>query len=355
MSKQTLQEETSDTLTAHQIEVNKFGQSQRKKIMDDISLLLIDIKTTLLNGSEEVTLGELRDMIRTANRMFKEGFREIRNSVEEGAFELLQVELTGQTKLLQELIDDYEVQYTVREPSHVLATRALKDLPIEDLTFATWFDIWEKKTNGRMKSGLFSEHSDDKSRTDLVQDVFGRGKDPFVFQTFLGSHRDMNGLLISIVDGTNSISTSSIADSNSGIIEAVIWNSCLCSTTCARCASLHGAIRWINGVDETDGNEIPLHPNCLCFWTYKYKNVKSMDAKVPKTARSAINSNEVPKKFPLWYNGVSQKRRIELFGRTKVKMIDSGEIKVSQLLTKKNRRVYTLDELKQKGYKIPTK
>ena len=355
MPKQTLQEETSDVLTSHQIEVNKFGQANRKKIMDDISALLIDIKTTLLNGSQEVSLGDLRNMIATANRMFKSGFKVIRNNVEEGSYDLLKVELEGQTKLLQALLDDYKVPYTVRQPSDILARKALQDLPIEDLTFETWFDIWEVKTNGRMKSGLFSEYIGDKDRTKLVEDVFGRGKDPFVFQTFAGSHRDMNGLLISIIDGTNAISTDSLANSNSGIIKGVQWNSCLCATTCARCASLHGAIRYQNGADETDGNEIPLHPNCLCFWTYKYKKAKSMDAKVPKTARSAINSNEVPKKFPLWYNGISEKRKIDLFGKTKSQMISSGEITVSQILTKKNRRVYTLEELANKGYKIPNK
>jgi hypothetical protein len=351
----TLQEETSDALTEHQIEVNKFGQSQRKKIMDDISALLIDIKTTLLNGSQEVSLGDLRNMIATANRMFKSGFKVIRNNVEEGAYDLLKVELEGQTKLLQELIDDYEVPYSVRQPSDILARKALKDLPIEDQTFETWFSLWEIKTNGRMKSGLFSEYIGDKDRTKLVEDVFGRGKDPFVFQTFARSNADMNGLLISIIDGTNAISTDSIANSNTGIIKGVMWNSCLCATTCARCASLHSAIRYQNGVDETDGNEIPLHPNCLCFWTYLYKKPNSMSVKVPLNARSAINSNEVPKKFPLWYNSISKKRKIDLFGKTKSQMISSGEITVSQLLTRKNRRVYTLDELRTKGYKIPNK
>jgi hypothetical protein len=359
MPKQTLQDETSDALTEHQIELNKYGQAQRTKVMDKISELLIDIKTTLLKGSQEVTLGELRNMMRIANRMFKEGFKAIRTETEEETYELLQLELTEQTKLLQNLIDDYEIPYDVREPSYILAKRKLKDLPIEDNTFETWFNLWEVKTNGRMKSGLYSEYTtidgESKDRTTLVEDVFGRGKDPFIFDTFKGSNRDMNGLLISIIDGTNSVTSDSIAQSNSGIIEGVIWNSVLDSGTCARCASLNNSIRYLNGPDETDGNEIPLHPNCLCFWTYLYKKPKSMSVKVPKTASTEINSQKGLKKFPLWYNSLSDLRKAELLGRTKVKMIDSGEITVSQLLTKKNRRVYTLDELKQKGYKIPEK
>jgi hypothetical protein len=355
MPKQTLQEETADALTEHQIELNKFGQAQRKKFMDDISLLLIDIKLTLLKGSQQVTLVDLRNMITLSNKMFKEGFKAIRSNVEEETYNLLKVELEGQTKLLQELIDDYEVPFIVREPSFVLAKRALKDLPIKQLPFDDWFSIWEQKTNGTMKARLFSESNDDKDRTKLVEDVFGREADPFMFDTFKGANRDMNGLLISIIDGANSVTSEAIANSNTGVIEGIQWVSCLCSTTCASCSSLHGAIRYIKGPDETDGNEIPLHPNCLCFWTYLYKNPKSMDAKVPKTAVSGINSKNTPKKFPLWYNGISEKRKVALFGKAKYKMLESGEITVSQLLTGKNRRVYTLDELRTKGYKIPTK
>jgi len=355
MPKKTLQEETSDVLAEKTIEVNKFGQAQRKRVLDEISALLFSIKQQLLQGPDEVSLGDLRNMIRTANRMFKEGFKIIRGTYEEEVFDLLQMALEEETVLLQGLLDDYEVDYTVREPSYVLAQRRLKDTPIEDQTYETWFNIWSTKTNGRMKSGLFTEYGLENDRETIVNNVFGRGSNPLKAQTFLRSSADMNGLLITIIGSTNSVSAYSVAQSNTSIIEGSQWNSCLCPTTCPSCASLHSSIRYINGPDETDGNEIPLHPICMCFWTYLYKNPKHMNAKVPLNARSAINSKKGLKKFPLWYNGLSTKRKIELFGKTKHRMLESGEITINQILSRKNRRVYTLEELKLKGYNVAEK
>lgn len=357
MPKQTLQEQTADALTEHQIELNKYGISQRRETMKKINNLLIDIRTALLSGPSEVSRVDLRNMMRLSNKLFKEGMKEIRKNTSDELFALLAVELEEQTKLLQKLLDDYEVEYEVREPSYALAKRNLLDTPLEDQTFETWFDLWELKTNRKIQTELFSESTDsdgqDRDRAGIVGAVFGTGKNPFDFRTFSRPNADMSGLLISTVDGVNSVSSDMIAEANPGIIEGIVWNSVLDSTTCVRCASLHSSTRYFNGPDETDGNEIPLHPNCLCFWTYKYKDVKKMDAKVPLNARRDINSNEPQKKFPMWYNSISDKRKKELFGATRYRMLESGEVTVNQLLSKSNRRLYTLDELKQKGYRVP--
>lgn len=353
----SLEEKTSDALTEHAIHVNDFGNTFKRRRYKEYSTLLADIRSELLKGNEDISLGDVRKMMATANKLFKEGTKTIRTSIQEELEELLALDLEGQTELLQELMDEYKIPYDVREPSVKLATRQLKDTPVEDLPLGDWLDLWETKTNKRMQSGLLSETTGfdgtDRTRDELVYIVFSKNKDPFTADIFRRSGADMNGLLIAAIDATNSVASDSLAQANSGVIEGQVWNSVLETRTCARCASLHGAIRYLDGRDETYGNEIPLHPNCLCFWTYLYKDPKDMNVRVPKTAVSDVKSSTPLKKFEVWYNSISEKRKIELFGKTKYKMLESGDVTVNQLLTKSNRRVYTLQELRQKGYRVP--
>jgi hypothetical protein len=56
----------------------------------------------------------------------------------------------------------------------------------------------------------------------------------------------------------------------------------------------------------------------------------------------------------MWYNSISSKRKESLFGKTKSKMLESGELKLKDLF--KNRgTVYTLKELKEQGYRVAKK
>lgn len=353
----TLQEKTEDAMVEHTVEINKYGKSFQKQKIKQFSNLLIDIRNALLEGDEFVSVGDLRKMQSQAKALFKQGVREIYGDITIDLEYLLELDIEGQVKLLQELADEYDVPYDYREPSLRLAKRSFKDLPIEDLTFEAWFNLWGSKTSERMTSGLFSEYTGpngEKSREEIVYDVFGK-KDPFTTDTFRRAGTDMDALLISAVDGINSTSSSSVAGANPGVVVGVVWNSCLCSTTCPRCASLHGSERYYNGKDETDGNEIPLHPNCMCFWTYIYQDAKKMSVKVPSEGVSDVNSSPTPKKFNVWYNSISKDRKIDLFGKARYKMLESGDITVSKLLTKENRRLYTLDELRNKGYRVPKK
>lgn len=350
-----LQDETNDLLTENALAINRYAFAQRKQILAEINAMLLEIRATLLDGPEEVTMPELRAMITKSTKMFREGYKIIRANIKDDNEELLLVELQEGTKQLQKLVDNYDIPYSVREPSFVLTNRNILDTPIEGILMVDWLTAWGNKTNSRLKAGLFSEYAPDKNRTKLVNDIFGTSKNPLAYTTFNRAGVDMNALLLSAFDATASGAATGIAKSNSSIIEGVIWNSCLCSTTCASCASLHNAVRYYNGPDETDGNEIPLHPNCLCFWSYKYKNPKTMPMKVPSKALSDITSQKEPKKWAVWYNSVSEQRKIDLLGKAKYRMLESGEVTLNQLLSKSNRREYTLAELSNKGYRVPVK
>ena len=157
---------------------------------------------------------------------------------------------------------------------------------------------------------------------------------------------------MSLVDATATQATPGMANANAGIIIGQQWNSCLCATTCARCASLHGAVRLYDGNDETSGSEIPLHPNCLCDWVPVYRKANQMSANVSREDQKNINSSKKPPTFQVWYNSVSKERQIDLFGKTRVNMLANGDIKINQLLSRRNKRLYSLEELKSRGYRV---
>lgn len=351
----TLQEKTQDAYVEHTVEVHKFSQSQKKVFLSELTFVLNNIKKELLKGSEKVNLTEMRDLIRKADRLFKEGFALIENNLYGDADKQLAVELEGQVELLQSLLDDFNVDYTARTPNYNVTRKRVREAPIENMPIEDWLSVWETKTSAVMRSDLLSEfaQSEDGDRVTIVNNVFGKGNQPLNSSTFLRPGIDFGALVVSLADSVSAETTQAVGQRNPGIIIGMQWNSCLCATTCARCASLHGSIRYFNGEDQTDGNEIPLHPNCLCHWVYLYANANRMDAVIPKEDRKNINSTEEIKKFPVWYNSISEKRKIDLFGKTRVKLLDNGSIKINQLLTRKNRRLYTLEELSKKGYRVP--
>lgn len=349
----TLQEDTNDYMVENAVEVNNYAFSQRKQIIAEVNALLLEIRNQLLIGPSTLNMTQLRNMISEARKLFKEGYKIIRGNIQSDNEELMAVDIKNQTEILQGLMGEYNVDYKVKEPSLILTKRRIKDIPVEDLTLESWFDLWGIKTSGKITGGLFSGYTVDTTRESLVKDVFGTSQQPLNYQTFVRSGVDFNALLLSSFDATSAGVAQGIVKANPDVITGQVWNSCLCPTTCASCASLHGSTRYINGKDETGGNEIPLHPNCLCFWSYVYKDVRKMNAKVPPEDKNSINSKNTPKKFDVWYNSLSEKRKIELLGKTRVAMLESGDITLNKLLSRNNRQPYTLNELRTKGYRVP--
>lgn len=362
----TLQEKTYDSFVDHATKVNRYAQSQKKVILSEVSFLLKEIKEELLKGEKVVSLADVREMVRQADKLFKDGYAIIQKNIFNDAYELLEVELEGQSSILQELLDEYNIFYTVKLPNINRTQKRLEELPLNNMPIIDWLDLWQKKTRNIMKSELIASYSQFKDvqdadsetplfkdRYDIIDNVFGEVKNPLNHSTFLRTGSDIGALVISLTDSVMAETASSIGNSNHSIIIGEVWNSCLCATTCSLCASLHGAVKYYSGEDETDGNEIPLHPNCQCHWTYLFRDAKAMGAKIPSEDRNNINSGEKLKTGRVWYNSISKERQVDLFGVTRVKMLDAGTIKFNELLTQKNRRLYTLDELKTQGYRVP--
>ena len=356
----TLQEQSYDMYTEHAVEVNKYAQSEKATILSEIAFVLNEIKQALLNGPVEVNRSEIRAMISEANRLFKEGMKLIRINIESDSDDFLALELEKQVESLQDLFDDFSIEYSIRQPGFNKTKLSIKENPINGQTFIQWFDQWETKTKNLMDTALLraqgvNEDGNPFTRDEIVYSVFGRGNNPLQEPTFARQGSDIGGLLVSLTDSIMTETTNEIGASNPGIIIGEEWNSCLCATTCARCASLHGAVRYFSGEDQTDGNEIPLHPNCQCHWTPVYRQGNQMSATIPKEQRNNINSDTNAPRFQVWYNSINRKRKLDLFGPTRVKMLDNGSIKINQLLSSKNRRIYSLEELKNKGYRISKK
>lgn len=362
----SMQEALYDAHTEHAVKVNKYAQTQKKRILSEINFLLNEIKEELLKGKKEVNLTDVRAMVKTADKLFKDGYAIIKNNIFDDAYELLEIEINGQAEMLQTILDDYSVGYIIKTPNINRTKKRLEELPLENITITGWLDLWEQKTRRILSTELLSnygqfkedqpEESDTpvfKDRYDIIDSVFGTEKNPLAYSTFLRTGADIGALMVSLTDSINAETTSSIGNSNHGIIIGEVWNSCLCSTTCGSCASLHGQVRYYSGEDETNGNEIPLHPNCQCFWTYKLREANKMDAKIKKSDQENINSNTDLKNGRLWYNEISKERQVDLFGSTRVKMLESNEITFNQLLNPKDRRIYSLAELQEQGYRVP--
>ena len=352
----TLQDKTSDIMVSHAIEVDKYAISEKKRILSEFSFILNQIKKELAEGNKEVTLADLRQMQSKASKIFLAGAKLIKKNMFDDSEELMILEAEEQVKMLQELINDYIPMYTIRDPYIANTKRNIKNEPIKGVSVAGWLDVWETKTNNIIKSELynaFTAPDEAEDRYGIIEYVFGTGKNPLLADTFRLPTKHLGDLSLSLTGLTMAETTTSIGNANSGIIKGEQWNSCLCATTCASCSSLHGAINYYNGQDETDGNSIPLHPNCMCFWTYIYKDPKDMSTQVVSAQKKNITSDKDLPTFQVWYNGVSEKRKIDLFGKTRTAMLDAGTIKISSLVSSTNRRFYTLDELKNKGYRLP--
>lgn len=347
----TLQEKTTEALISHTLEVNRFSLVQRNKWIREINQLLQEIKVALNSGNQFVSMKDLRDMMSDSKRLFKKGFKDLKNTIKSDVEELLKVELENQTKLLQNLIDEYEIPYSMREPSFILTNRDRKDQPLRGMINDDWLTLWETKLESQIQSKLYSELDGETNREQLVTKVFGNNAQPL--NEFKRNKADVSGLFLALLDSTYAVTSENIAKANPGMIKGVMWNSCLCSTTCGACASLHGAIRLNDGEDETGGNEIPLHPNCLCHWSYIYNTPSEMNTQVPKEQKNNINSDMTQKKSDMWYNTLSKERKIELVGKTKYKMVQDKQLTFSQLLTQEDRRIYSIEELINKGYRVP--
>ena len=353
----TLEDKTSDIMVAHAIEVDKYAISEKKRILSEFTFVLNQIKEELVKGAKKLSLADLRSMQSKASKIFLEGSKLIKANMFTDSEELMVVEAEEQVNMLQELIKDYLPIYNFRKPNLTITKRNIKDETIKGISVAGWLDIWETKTNNIIKSELYNAYTSGeegaKDRYDIIEIVFGTAKNPLLADTFKAPTKQLGDLSVTLTGLTMAEVTSSISNANSSIIVGEQWNSCLCSTTCASCASLHGAINYYNGADETSGASIPLHPNCMCFWTYVYKDPKIMATQVAKDQKNNIKSNTDLPTFQVWYNSINEKRKIDLFGVTRAKMLEEGSIKISQLISSNNRKLYTLDDLKNKGYVIP--
>lgn len=361
----TLQEKTYETFADHAVYINKYAQTVQRRILSEITFLLNEIKEELSKGERQVTLTDVRAMVRQADKLFKDGYSYIEKNIFDDSYELLETELEGQVKLLQDVLDNYNVHYTVRTPSVSRTKKKLEELPLKGQTITDWLNLWQQKTRNIIKTALIANYGqvkegqedttevvETKDRYDILDSVFGEGEKPLTHSTFLRSGSDIGALLVSLTDSVMAETSSSIGASNPGIIVGEVWNSCLCSTTCGLCASLHGAVRYYSGIDETDGNEIPLHPNCQCHWTYAFRDARQMNARISKEDRANINSDVSPLKGKDWFNSLGKQRQIDMFGTTRVKMLEAGTITFNELLTTRDRRLFTLQELRDKGYRV---
>ena len=148
----TLQERTNSTFVEHTVEVNKYAQSQKQRTLSEIAFVLNEIKKALSSGDKEVNVTEIRAMIREANRLFKSGMALVRANLYSDTEDFLAVEIAGQSNMLQELLDDYNIFYNVREPNFNSTVKKIKEVPVENLTIPNWIDQWELKTKNIMDS-----------------------------------------------------------------------------------------------------------------------------------------------------------------------------------------------------------
>jgi hypothetical protein len=349
----TLQERTDKALAAHAIAVNKYAFSQRKVILSELNFILKEIKDALLSGNRDVSTANIKSLANKAEKMFKDKFKIIRNNINSDLEEFIETESEGQVKLMETLMDKYSPGYTYKMPTDKMLKSDLENATIRNMLISSSLDKWELDLTSRIKGALYSDIGLVDDRYELVNGVFGEDDNVLATPTFARPGVDLNALLLSFTDAAAGVVSEGLVDYNTGVIKGRMWNSCLCATTCLTCASLHGAIHYTDGEDETNGASIPAHINCLCYWTYIYEDARLMNARIPKNKQSDINSSERPLTFEEYLESLTEKEKIELFGPKRLKLLEDGKITVNKMLDINNgKRVFTLEELRLQGYEI---
>ncbi len=309
----TLQEKTYDVTTEHNIYLDQYFLGLQQRLSKELKTVLQELIQVLLeNPTKEVSLLELRKMQRSVDS-FLDSYNP-RENLDKELAELFNIEFTAQVDMLQGVIDDYKLPYSVRPPSRTKVEKDIKNISVKGLTIDEWLSLWKTKLAGLIKNQLYLSWTNEKnSKYDIIESIGGENlyKAPILQQ----SVNNFNGLTLALASAVVGGISKSLGENNSGIIEGQVWNSCLCATTCNECASLHGKIRT-RDYDETGGAEIPYHPYCMCHWTFLYKDESKMSFPIPIVAQGDINSDEEPKKFQVWYNSISREEKEKLFGES---------------------------------------
>ena len=307
----TLQEKTYDKTTEHNIYLDQYLLGLQQRLSKELKDKLRELVAVLLeNPSKEVTLAEIRRMQRQVDSFIKE--YNPRGNLNNELDKLLDIELDSQVAMLQGLVDEYKLKYTVRPVSKTTVEKRVKNTSVKGLTIDEWLNLWKIKLAGLIKNQLYMEWADEKnSKYDIIEGI--GGEKLFNSPVLAQSVNNFNGLTLALATAVVGEVSKNIVNNNTGLIEGQVWNSCLCATTCNECASLHGKVRTRDN-DETGGAEIPLHPYCMCHWTFLYKDESKMSFPIPIIAQGDINNTEEPKKFQVWYNSISREEKEKLFG-----------------------------------------
>ena len=310
-----LQEDTYDKTTEHNIYVDQYLLGLSARLSKELKNILLEITQELAkNNKSALSLIDIRAMQRTVEAILSK--YNPRENLDKELAKLLDIELDAQVDLLQGLLDDYKLKYTVRPPSKNTIEKNLKTTVVKGLSVDEWLGLWKTKITGLIKNAILNEYNtttEKISTYDIIEGIGGNSlnKNPIITQ----SVSNFDGLTLALATAVVGAVSKGLANNNTGIITGQIWNSCLCATTCNECASLHGKIRT-KDKDETGGREIPLHPYCMCHWTFLYKDESKMSIPIPAIAQGDINSKEEPKKFQVWYNSISKEEQNKLFGES---------------------------------------
>ena len=158
----TLQEKTYNKTTEHNIYVDQYLLGLQQRLSKELKDTLKELVVVLLeNPSKEVSLAEIRKMQREVDSFISS--YNPRGNLDKELEKLLELELNAQQEMIQGLVDEYKLKYSVRPPSKTKVEKDIKNIAVKGLTIDEWLSLWKTKLAGLIKNMIYMEWSNEKN------------------------------------------------------------------------------------------------------------------------------------------------------------------------------------------------
>lgn len=351
MALYTVNEQLQQLAIKNVIEINKYSNSLRRRIVQLLKEVNQDIKKELhqsLDIGEDgiinapATIRKLRDTRNHINFLIDGISPEIEKQLNEGLVTLGTTVAEAEADRISDLT---EVNTIATAPEQLESI--VTSLPFQGAVLQDWLSKWATSSKDRIWQEIQTGVVMGRTIRQMVSRIAGTAREAYKNGITQVSVRGAEAIVRTSVTHVSNQAREIVYMNNQHIVKSVKWVSTLDSRTSLICASRDGQVFQVG-----QGPRPPAHINCRSTTTPILKSYRSMGVEVenlPDRQRASMDG-KVPGKlsYTQWLREQSKETVVEVLGKERARLFLEKNITVDRFVDKGD--ILTIEELKARLY-----
>lgn len=371
MAKEVI-ERLEDKVFEHAIDVNRFEESVRRKVIGFIREMSDDINSILSDMDSNISDQRLDALLKEVQTIITEGTNNAKNELRNQLINFAPVE---EEAIVNQLNDSVQTAVFTQQMTPLQIAGIVDDSKIRGAVTSDWWERLDQNTQNRIVKGIQLGMSEGESIEEMKDRLLGKrtGK----FETFVVgditrrryervggwikmTDREAEGLVRTAVHKVSTDIREQTFQANEDVIDAIESVAVLDSRTSTLCASYDG-LRWTLKGDPIGGHgkrmiTPPRHWNCRSSHIPVISKLDELDRKakqkgkkIPEAVRASVDGGQ-PQSITMekWLKKQSKTRQdLIVGGKAKGDLYRQGKLKLKDFTNRRGDPL-TLEQLKRK-------